>query len=890
MSDQAGRGGAAPDASHVTLDAAIASVRDDVPAPGVEEKAATRAWERLAAAGNLLSAQGRVVPMIESIAGCADVLALLEARRRGELPPPRALLVDDHLRECVTCRSAMLRPGQRRLALLPWRPEIRRAEAPSRRAYAVAASILLAIGVAAAATHQAFFAVPAGSRAAVQSLTGGLQRVGAGRAAALAPGEEVGEGEPVRTGRASRAVLRLRDGSLVEMGERAELAVTARGSDTTIRLARGNIIVRAAKRRSGHLRVASGECTVSVTGTVFSVNHGLKGSRVSVLEGEVKVAAAGAEQVVAPGEQWTSEAVERQPLEDEIAWSGEVDRHLALLGELKVLQERWRAVRTPGLRYETRLLPLLPESAVVFASLPNYGETLAEAHRLFEERLEESATLREWWARVDPQRHGGPSLAQVMEKVRSFSGFLGDEVVLAAVEDGRRRRDVPLLVAELRQAGLREFLEGELAGRQGGRRPSLRIVDGDDVDEAITDELVVLIRGSVMAVSTSAAALGDLARRVDDGSPGLDRTRFGARLTAAYGDGVGVLFAADLERIRDRVQGQDRQRDEAIRRSGVDGLRYFVLERKQAAEVAQSRAAVQAVLTFDGPPRGLPSWLAAPGPMGALEFVSARAEVAAAFVIKSPALILDDIVGIASVGDAGTRQAVADLEAKLDLRLREDIAETLGAEIAFALDGPLLPTPAWKVIVEVYDPARLQASLQTLVARASDEAQRDDRPPVRLEAEQAGGETYYAVRGDLPFEVHYAYSGGYLVAAPTRALVRKAIQARAGGDTLARSERLRALFTPDRDVNVSAVLYQNLAPLVGSLLEAPGAARLSAEQRRSVQALAGDAGPTLLCAYGEPDGIRVAGLGGGFDLDTGDLALPLLIQRVFPDVARVAVP
>ena len=65
----------------------------------------------------------------------------------------------------------------------------------------------------------------------------------------------------------------------------------------------------------------------------------------------------------------------------------------------------------PGVRYESRLLPLVPEDTVVFASLPNYGESLAEAHRLFEERLQESAVLREWWRKVDPARHGGPSLA-----------------------------------------------------------------------------------------------------------------------------------------------------------------------------------------------------------------------------------------------------------------------------------------------------------------------------------------------------------------------------------------------------------------------------------------------------------------------------------------------
>src|SRR2546423_12038576 len=98
---------------------------------------------------------------------------------------------------------------------------------------------------------------------------GGLQRVSGDGVVALAPGQEVGEGQAVRTGGASRAVLRLRDGSLLEMGERAELSVSARGRDTTIHLARGRIIVQAARRPTGHLRVASGECTVSVTGTVF---------------------------------------------------------------------------------------------------------------------------------------------------------------------------------------------------------------------------------------------------------------------------------------------------------------------------------------------------------------------------------------------------------------------------------------------------------------------------------------------------------------------------------------------------------------------------------------------------------------------------------------------
>ena len=118
------------------------------------------------------------------------------------------------------------------------------------------------------------------------------------------------------------------------------------------------------------------------------------------------------------------------------------------------------------------------------------------------------------------------------------------------------------------------------------------------------------------------------------------------------------------------------------------------------------------------------------------------------------------------------------------------------------------------------------------------------------------------------------------MAAPSRALVMRALQARASGDTLARSSSFRALFTPDRDVNVSGLVYQNLGPIVRALLDAPGAGALSAEQRRVFDGLSRDTRPTILCAYGEPSALRVAGLGGVFDLDTTDLALPMLLERL----------
>jgi hypothetical protein len=839
----------------LTLDDAVAAVRDDLPAPAETASAAARVWDRIAAP----PADAAV-----RIRGCADVQALFTSHRRGELPPARALLVEDHLRECASCRVLFAEAPAHRLAVLPWRAAGPAPSARPRNArrYAIAAAALLATSLSAWGARQVFFGVPAGSRAAVQSVSGSLYRLSPERP--LAPGDEIGEREAVRTARGSRAVLRLGDGSTVEMGERAEMSVAVRGRDTTLQLARGSIIVEAAKRRTGRLLVASADCTVAVTGTVFSVNRGLKGSRVSVLEGQVRVAQGGSETVLAPGQQWATDAVGQVPLQDEIAWSGDLDRHLALLAEIKALREKWAAVPLPGVRYQSRMLPLVPRETVVFASIPNYGAVLADAHRIFDEHLQQSEVLREWWQKAEAD-HEGPSLREVVEKVSRFSEYLGDEIVLAVVQQGGRV--TPFLLAEVDKPGLQEFLDRELpAGHKTG--------------------LHVLLRPGLIAVAAGREPL-----RLLDARPGasLENTPFGERIGEAYASGAGILFAADLERIT--AAGPPRNRGEAVERdfahrAGFDTLRYLVFESKEIRGQSQT----QAVLAFKEAPRGIPSWLAAPAPMGSLDFVSPHAQVVTALVVKTPSLVFDDILSIAGAGGQAPRRELADLESKLDLRLREDFAATLGGELALALDGALLPTPAWKLVMEVYDPERLQASLGQLVQRANDEALRAGRPGLRLEAEQAGDRTYYALRGDgLPFELHYAFQGGYMVASSSRALVMKAIRTRESGDSLGRSAAFRALFPPDRDAHVSGLVYQNLAPTVGSLLEGQAAGQLTPEQRQSVEDLARGAKPTLLCAYGEERGIRVAGLGSVLDIDAADLALPLLLQRALPSGPRAPV-
>lgn len=866
----------------IPLEEAIASVRNDEAPSAVAAAAAARVWTRVAHEAGVPLAE------VETIRGCADVQALLPAHREGTLAPARALLVEDHLRECAACRAAFQKPGSRRLSILPWRSASAAVKPGPRRLQhtALAAAALLAVAITGLAVQRAFFAIPPGSRASVQAVSGALQRVADARTPPLQPGQEVGEAEAVRTARASRAHLKLRDGSIVEMGERAELSVTVRGNDTTIHLQRGHIIVQAAKRRTGHLLVASKDCTVHVTGTVFSVNGGLKGSRVSVIEGLVRVVGGGDDKLLQPGEQWsTNAAMGSVPMSEEIAWSRDLDQHLALLGEVQALREKWASVQMPGLRYQSRLLDVLPEGAVVFASLPNYGQALADAHRLFEERLQESPVLREWWDKADPARSGGPNLATLIDKVHSFADFLGDEVAFAAVADGRRAR--PFLLAEVRRLGLREFIEAETASTDpsSDRGPVVQILDDSAGSAGPRAHIFVLLLGDLIAVSPDAASLRLLAQEIQAGG-GLERTPFGQRIADAYRDGVGLLFAADFERITQSASlaGRDAER---FHSAGVDGLRHLIVERKQV----QGQAHTEALLGFAGPRRGIASWLAAPGPMGALDFVSPNAEVIAAFLSKSPSLVLDDILSLVKSDDTDAQQKLADLQSKLDLRIREDLAETLGGEFAIALDGPILPTPAWKVIVEVYDPVRLQTSLQVLVNKANDEAARAGRPPLRLEAEQVGARTYYSLRAeDLPIELHYTFADGYWVVCPSRALVMQALRARDTGEALSRSADFRGLFPGDRQDHVSGVMYQNLGPMMGSFMELSRSAQLSPDQRRSLDALGRSAKASLVCAYGLLDGIQVSGTGGSLDLDPTSLALPLLLGQGLAGTVRREAP
>ena len=81
----------------------------------------------------------------------------------------------------------------------------------------------------------------------------------------------------------------LADDSRVEMRAHAEMTVGRASDGIQIDLKTGDIIVTAAEQHDGHLYVRTKDMTVAVDGTVFLVNASQDGSRVGVIEGEVRV-------------------------------------------------------------------------------------------------------------------------------------------------------------------------------------------------------------------------------------------------------------------------------------------------------------------------------------------------------------------------------------------------------------------------------------------------------------------------------------------------------------------------------------------------------------------------------------------------------------------------
>jgi len=852
------------------LDKTINQIADQPVDPGAVNAAAERVWARVSAEN--LGDQKIAMATAEHIESCADFQSLIPSFLNGTLSEARSLLLVDHSHECIPCRRALKEartttrvvPAQK-----PARPR-RFSIQPVVLRWGIAAVLVIGFGLLALPFIQRYSPFTGPFDATVQAAEGQVYQIADTHSIPITTGEKLARNERLRTAKDAHAFVRLGDGSVIEVKDRSEFYLTKNSQGTTIHLDRGSIVVEAAKQSDQHLFVDTGDSLVSVTGTVFSVNSGTKGSRVSVIEGEVHMDHAGNDRVLRAGQQaTTNSAIETIPVKDEVSWSRKSAQYAARLASLAALGTELSKVPRPGVRNSTHLLDLMPESTIVYAALPNLTSTIAESQRILQERITQNPALREWWEKEQSGRRG-PKMNEVMNTIREFGEYLGDEIAVSVSMDEKSEPGAPLVLAELKNsAGFRQLLEQQIAKYSIESQGRLNIQFVDDprtarAPENSKNELYVWINNDLFAASPKLEQIQDLAGLVQKGdASSFAASAFRDRIAQVYEEGAGLVVAANLEKIvaqtkSERTKGAEGPKHEqALEKLGILSVKYFVLDQKDTEGKTHTRA----VLSFNDPQHGIPSWLAAPAPMGSLEYISPDANVVAGFVVKDPKRLVDDLLGVVETVSPDLRKNLDKLQADHGFDIRNDVAAPLGGEFAFAIDGPILPTPSWKMVFEVHDSQHLQQTLEQLVNEINKEAARLGKGGLTWDRSEIGDRPYYTLRSaDFGVEVNYTYVNGYMIVGPSRAMVERSLRSRESGYTLLHSAKFIAGLPTDGNANFSALFYHNLAPLVQPFADriAGAANNLPQEQQQAIKAMAADMPPTLAYAYAQGDSISFA--------------------------------
>ncbi len=808
-------------------------VRNAAPDAAVEAEAADRVRRTLFGAGSAGA---------EQLKNCADFQSLFPGYIQKTISEARRMLLEDHVRECVHCRKALdvARGHGPKVVAMPGSAP--RTAMPK---WAVAAAVLVGVGLAGFAARTYIPVLDGSPRATVQAVNGVLYQQTDHGSLAIHEGTALADGEEIRTPANTTAVVRLWDGSNVEMNERALLSVSRTWRGTVIHLDRGQIIVRAAKQKQGKLYVATGDSEVSVVGTIFSVNKGTLGSRVSVVEGQVDVRHAGQTASLKPGQQAsTHQGLAHVPVASEVAWSRDAATYLSLLGELSALQKQLEAIPSNGLRYRSKLLLYMPEDTKLFASIPNMGVTLTEAKKIFDERMAFSGVLQQWWKSKENERTRA-EVEELIDLLKELSTYIGEEIVVF-VTGGPK--DSPVVMTEAKDAvALQAFFQRKLPAHE-------------KLPFAIQDGKLIVAENASQVERTKAS----LAR-------GAAATAFRRRIEQAYTDGAGWLMVANMEQISSESVSAKSEAMEL----GLNTVQYLVLERRDVAGKTENRAS----LTFSGERKGVASWLAAPASMSTLNFVSPEAGAAASFVVKQPGAMVEELFAMLRRSDPSFDNALARFQQETGLSPLEDLAAPLGSEFTFAIDGPLLPLPSWKLAVEVNQPQRFEASMEKLLEVAAREGAARNFPTPKLTKETVNGRVFYTIAGGrLPLEIHYTYVDSYLLAAANRSMLTQAMQNRTTGFTLATSESFRSQLPYTTNPNFSAVLYHNFGGMLGPVVDQlEGFLNISPEQKAGIASLK-TSQPGLIAAYAEKDRITAASTGTFFGLNLGMLAGGDLMQ------------
>jgi Protein of unknown function (DUF3352) len=514
----------------------------------------------------------------------------------------------------------------------------------------------------------------------------------------------------------------------------------------------------------------------------------------------------------------------------------------ALAAEFQKLLGRFmHEIQFPPPRSESRILPLLPQSTTAYAALANYGSVANQALTIFNQELQQNEALRTWWQSVEPPS-GGPKIEESVARFYKLSEYLGPELVVSGTIEAPAPKLVVL--AEIRKPGLKETLQQMLAELPPSSSFHVRILSPKELAAAPQSggggELLLLVRPDFVAGASDLESLRRLNAALDRGDRSFASSPFGERIAQAYSGGATTVSAADLQALIRQIPNPAPQGKLALERSGFSDVEYLVWKHSTEGDHGTSSGE----LSFTGPRRGLASWLAAPAPMGSLDFSSPKAVFVTSIHLKNPAEMFDDLKDMATVSNPNAFATLGAFEQMLGVNLRDDVLGRLGGELTIELDGLTPPKPQWRILLSVKDAAPLQQALEKLLTAGHVSAVPSDH----------GDITYYTVRipsQKTPTEISYAFVPGYLIVASSTEVIDQALLVNRTATSLAKSPEFLAALPPGHPEGISALVYENPVAMAALRLQ-PAEPNLAA----SLSSFAGTVKPVVACAYGDTTAIR----------------------------------
>ena len=220
---------------------------------------------------------------------------------------------------------------------------------------------------------------------------------------------------------------------------------------------------------------------------------------------------------------------------------------------------------------------------------------------------------------------------------------------------------------------------------------------------------------------------------------------------------------------------------------------------------------------FEGERRGMASWLADAGSGGAAEYLPADALLAGYVSTREPWQLYREFTALMMKEGESFESDLAQANEKLGAGFMDNLAQALGTEAAFALNGFSVSGPVWVMAGLANDPAVIDSSLRKLVDAFNAELAADQQDKrIALDQESAGGRVWSTMKaGGLPFGVTWTYDRGYMVAASDRASAERAIATRNGGAQLVWSPEFLGQLPSSAGMHPAAFAWLNTKGALG---------------------------------------------------------------------------